>query len=86
MSTNNSDNNWIATRELIPRWPVAISGLANLVALMIAVFAIWWIFFSNTGVFKLYTPLLGFSLVIWTLLIILWQAELFDFWPLNAGS
>jgi AAT family amino acid transporter len=81
MSTNNAENNWIATRELIPRWPVAISGLANLVALLIAVFAIWWIFFSNTGVFKLYTPLLGFSLVIWTLLIILWQTELFDFWP-----
>jgi len=77
MSSNNADNNWIATRELIPRWPVAISGLANLLVLLIAVFAIWWIFFSNTGVFKLYTPLLGFSLVIWTLLIILWQAELF---------
>ncbi|HDP26032.1 MAG TPA: hypothetical protein ENN34_11390 [Deltaproteobacteria bacterium] len=85
MSSNNATENWIATRELSPRWSVGLSGLANLVVHVIAVFVIWWIFFSNAGIFKLYTPLLGFSLVIWTLLIILWQAELFDFWPFSRG-
>jgi AAT family amino acid transporter len=85
MSTNNANNNWIATRELVPRWSIGISGLANLIVLLIAVFAIWWVFFSNAGIFKLYTPLLGFSIVIWTLLVILWQVELFDFWPFKPG-
>ena len=83
MSKEESSENWIATRELIPRWSVGISGLVNLIVLMIATFAIWWVLFSNGGPAKLYTPLLGFSLVIWTLLIVLWQIELFDFWPLK---
>jgi len=85
MSDRPSDENWIATRQLEPRWPVGISGLINLVVLVAAVLAIWWIFFANGGVFKLYTPLLGFSLVIWTLLILLWQGELFDFWPFSRS-
>jgi len=83
MGNNNVKENWIATRELIPRWSVGISGLANLIVLMIATLAIWWVFFANAGPCKLYTPLLGFSLVIWTLLIMLWQIELFNFWPLK---
>lgn len=85
MRSNPTDQNWISTRSLEPRWPVAISGLVNLIVLIIATFAVWWIFFSNGGVFKLYTPLLGFSLVIWTLLILLWQTELFDFWPFSRS-
>ncbi len=83
MSNNNTNDNWLASRNLTPRWSVGISGIANLIVHVIAVFVVWWIFFSNAGIFKLYTPLLGFSLVIWTLLIILWQAELFDFWPIK---
>jgi AAT family amino acid transporter len=62
-----------------------MSGLACLVFQIVAIFVIWWIFFSNAGIFKLYTPLLGFSLVVWTLLIILWQVELFDFWPFRRS-
>jgi AAT family amino acid transporter len=83
MNNNNVTENWIATRELVPKWSVGISGLVNLIVLIIATFVIWWVVFANAGPFKLYTPLLGFSLVIWTLLIMLWQIELFDFWPLK---
>jgi len=50
----------------------------------ISAIALWWIFFSNSGIFKLYTPLLGFSLVIWMLLIIMWQVEFFDYWPFSS--
>jgi len=83
MDEVKSNKNWISTRELVPKWSVGISGLVNLIVLIIATFAIWWVLFSNAGPVKLYTPLLGFSLVIWTLLIMLWQIELFDFWPLK---
>ncbi len=83
MSNNDTKENWIATRELVPKWSVGISGLSNLIVLIIATFVIWWVLFSNAGPVKLYTPLFGFSLVIWTLLIMLWQIELFDFWPLK---
>lgn len=85
MNTIEGRLNWLEAREIEPRWPVGISGLVNLAVLIAAVMIIWWVFFSIEGVFKLYTPLLGFCLVIWTLLIILWQAQLFDFWPLSRN-
>jgi len=85
MNSSNTDSNWTSAREIVPRWSVGLSGITNLVVLVIAVFAVWWAFFSAAGIFKLYTPLLGFSLVIWTLLIILWQVELFDFWPFRRS-
>jgi AAT family amino acid transporter len=85
MNNSNANSNWSSAREIVPRWSVGLSGLANLMVLLIAVFAVWWVFFSAAGIFKLYTPLLGFSLVIWTLLIILWQVELFDFWPFRRS-
>lgn len=75
--------NWLTVRNLLPRWGIWISGFVNLFFLSIATMVIWWVFFSNSGIFKLYTPLLGFSLVIWILLVIMWQTELFDFWPFS---
>ncbi len=83
MDNNQSNENWLATRQLEPRWSIGLSGIVNLIVLIIGVCAIWWIFFSEAGLCKLYTPLLGFSLVIWTLLILLWQTELFDYWPFS---
>ncbi len=56
----------------------------NLLVLAVITILVWWLFFSNAGFFKLYTPLLGFSLVIWILLIILWQTEYFDYWPFSS--
>lgn len=85
MSTTQSHEKWLTERQLEPRWPVAVSGIVNLVVLVVAVAVVWWVFFSNGGIFKLYTPLLGFSLVIWTLLILLWQTEMFDFWPFRRS-
>jgi len=85
MNERNSELKWIETRTLAPRWSVGISGMVNLAVLAVATLIVWWVFFSNAGIFKLYTPLLGFSLVIWTLLIILWQVELFDCWPLKKS-
>lgn len=81
MEKRSADQSWLAARTLAPRWGLWSSGLVNLFVLAITAVAFWWIFFSNSGIFKLYTPLLGFSLVIWMLLIILWQVEFFDYWP-----
>jgi len=84
MGTHNSENNWLTTRNLIPRWSDWITGFVNLFVLAITTMVIWWVFFSNSGILKLYTPLLGFSLVIWILLVIMWQTDVFDFWPFSA--
>ena len=83
MDTPNADKNWLTLRNMVPRWGIWTSGLVNLLVLTISAIALWWVFFSNSGIFKLYTPLLGFSLVIWMLLIIMWQTEFFDYWPFS---
>ena len=83
MDTPNADKNWLTLRNMVPRWGTWTSGLVNLLVLAISAIALWWVFFSNSGIFKLYTPLLGFSLVIWMLLIIMWQTEFFDYWPFS---
>lgn len=84
---NSPDNplGWLAERTLEPRWNPLVSGLINLAVMLAATFACWWLLFSTKGVYQLYTPLLGFSLVIWLLLITVWQTELFDFWPLSRS-
>ncbi len=83
MDTPNAYKNWLTLRNMVPRWGIWTSGLVNLLVLAISAIALWWVFFSNSGIFKLYTPLLGFSLVIWMLLIIMWQTEFFDYWPFS---
>ena len=86
MEKLSADQSWLVTRTLIPRWGVWFSGLVNLVVLAITSVILWWVFFSNSGVFKLYTPLLGFSLVIWVLLIIMWHVEFFAYWPFSRRT
>lgn len=83
MNTLNADKNWLDTRKITPRWGIWTSGFLNLLVMVVTTIALWWIFFSNGGIFKLYTPLFGFSLVIWMLLIIMWQTEFFDYWPFS---
>ncbi|MFH1058552.1 MAG: hypothetical protein V1797_07730 [Pseudomonadota bacterium] len=85
MHTAQSPQGWLASRALEPRWSPLASGLVNLVIILLATWGCWWLFFSTKGVCQLYTPLLGFSLVIWLLLITVWQTEIFDFWPFSRG-
>jgi len=75
--------NWLSSRNLVPRWSIVISGLVNAAVILMAAVVIWWLVFAIEGVFKLYTPLLGFAIMIWMLLILIWQTELFGLWPLK---
>lgn len=75
METHNESSNWLTERNLEPRWNLWVTGFVNLLVLAVTSVVLWWIFFSNSGVFKLYTPLLGFSMVIWLLLIMMWHVE-----------
>lgn len=78
--------NWLSERQLVPRWSPAASGVVNTLVVLVLAVVLWRVVFSVEGVFKLYTPLLGFAIMIWVLLILLWQTELFDLWPLTPGA
>ncbi len=83
MKMQGDSQSWSTERTMVPRWNPWTSALLNSIILGIATITLWWIFFSNNGIFKLYTPLLGFSLLIWMLLIIMWHVEFFNYWPFN---
>ena len=75
--------NWLIERNLVPRWSVVVSGWVNVAVVLALAVILWWLVFAVEGIFKLYTPLLGFAIMIWMLLILLWQTEIFDLWPLK---
>ncbi len=74
---------WLETREFENRWSQPLRGLINL-ALVTAVFMIFWfVFMDPRGILRWYTPQYGYMYVRWILIIAIWQAYIFNFWPLN---
>ena len=72
---------YLEERKLVKRWRGPIPALVNL-AFSLVVFAItWWIFQDPRGIMRLYTPYLGYNYCRWWLIILIWMAYTFDFWP-----
>ncbi|MBQ2761570.1 MAG: hypothetical protein IJE96_06600, partial [Mailhella sp.] len=72
---------YLEERKLVKRWSGPFPALANL-AFSLVIFAItWWIFQDPRGIMRLYTPYLGYNYCRWWLIILIWMAYTFDFWP-----
>ncbi len=73
---------YLEQRELEKRWSGPWSALSCL-AFSLVIFAItWWIFQDPRGVMRFYTPYLGYNYCCWWLIILIWMAYIFDFWPI----
>lgn len=72
---------YLEQRELEKRWKGPWSALANL-AFTLVIFGItWWIFQDPRGIMRFYTPYVGYNICRWWLIILIWMAYIFDFWP-----
>ncbi len=72
---------YLEERKLVKRWSGPIPALVNL-ALTLVIFAItWWIFQDPRGIFRFYTPYVGYNYCRWFLIILIWMAYIFNFWP-----
>jgi amino acid transporter, AAT family len=58
-----------------------IMGLVNIVAIFFIVWLLWYVFLHADGIFRLYTPMYGFSLVVVFLSAILLIKDIFGFYP-----
>jgi len=58
-----------------------IMGLVNIVAIFCIVWLLWYIFMHADGIFRLYTPMYGFSLVVVFFSAILIIKDIFEFYP-----
>jgi len=75
------DELWLEqrTRENLLSQP--LRGLLN-VALTFGVFMlIWYVFMDPRGILKWYTPMYGYMYIRWLLIVAIWQAYIFNFWP-----
>lgn len=76
---------YLEERKLCKRWSGPIPALVNL-SLSLVVFAVtWWIFQDPRGIMRLYTPYVGYNYCRWLLIILIWMAYIFDFWPFKRN-
>jgi AAT family amino acid transporter len=76
---------WLDTRRLEPRMGRPANGIVNAAFIVVLSVLLWWIFFNPKGPISLYTPLYGFSFVVWLLVVGVWQVDVFQFWPFGEG-
>lgn len=72
---------YLEQRKLVKRWSGPIAPIANLIFTLILFAITWWIFQDPRGVMRFYTPYVGYNYCRWWLIILIWMAYIFDFWP-----
>lgn len=82
MSTHVS---YLEARKLEKRWAGPLPALVNLLLSLIVFYATWWIFQDPRGWMRLYTPYVGYMYTRWLLIIFIWVAYIFDFWPFRRA-
>lgn len=70
-----SSESWLSDGQ-VPSLPIA-----NLIFTLILFAITWWIFQDPRGVMRFYTPYVGYNYCRWWLIILIWMAYIFDFWP-----
>ncbi len=58
-------------------WPLIL----NTVFILALFYITWWIFQDPRGIMRMYTPYVGYMWCRWLLVIMIWIAYIFDFWP-----
>ncbi|MCQ2362851.1 MAG: hypothetical protein MJ041_00810 [Acidaminococcaceae bacterium] len=46
-------------------------------------YVLWWVFMDVRGIMKWYTPQYGYMYIRWILIVAIWQAYIFNFWPFS---
>ena len=75
------DKIYLEERKLVRRYSPLTSVLVNTLFLFVVFYASWWIFQDPRGLMRMYTPYVGYMWCRWLLVVIIWIAYIFDFWP-----
>jgi amino acid transporter, AAT family len=78
-----SEKLYVEERILVKRWSGPWSILLNTAFILILFYVSWWIFQDPRGIMRMYTPYVGYMWCRWLLVIMIWIAYIFDFWPFN---
>ncbi len=72
---------YIEERKLVKRWNGPLPALANLAVILVLFYGTWWIFQDPRGIMRMYTPYVGYMWCRWILIMLIWVAYIFNFWP-----
>jgi amino acid transporter, AAT family len=83
MEADNRGLSYLESRKLVKRWNGPWPAIANLLLIFAVFYATWWVFQDPRGIMRMYTPYVGYMVCRWLLIMLIWLAYIFDFWPFN---
>lgn len=81
----NNEHLYVEKRKLVKRWKGPIPVLVNTVVILALFYITWWIFQDPRGILRLYTPFKGYMVCRWLLIMFIWIAYIFNFWPFRRS-
>ncbi len=83
MKSGNLDTLWLEERKLSNLMTQPLRGILG-IGLSLAFFMVlWYVFMDPRGILRWYTPQYGYMYIRWLLIVAIWQAYIFNFWPLK---
>lgn len=76
---------FLEERSLVKRWNGPWAILINTAFVLTLFYISWWIFQDPRGIMRMYTPYVGYMWCRWLLVIMIWIAYIFDFWPFKRS-
>ncbi|NJB66479.1 AAT family amino acid transporter [Desulfobaculum xiamenense] len=82
---DSSSFSYLESRKLVKRWNGPIPALVNTLLIAAFFYLTWWIFQDPRGMMRMYTPYVGYMVCRWLLILFIWVAYIFDFWPFKRS-
>ena len=75
------DRIWLEDRNLSNSFAQPLRGLLGFFLSFGFFMALWYVTMDPRGILKWYTPMYGYMYIRWLLIVAIWQAYIFNFWP-----
>jgi len=76
---------YVEQRNLVKRWQGPIPAIVNMLFIFAIFYVTWWIFQDPRGMMRMYTPFKGYMICRWLLIIFIWVAYIFNYWPFKKS-
>lgn len=81
----NEQHLYVERRNLVRRWRGPIPAIVNMLFILAVFYVTWWIFQDPRGWMRMYTPFKGYMICRWLLIIFIWVAYIFNYWPFKKS-
>jgi len=85
MDAQALDTLWLEERKRVDLIRQPIRGILNVILAFVFFMCLWWVFMDPRGYLRWYTPQYGYMYIRWLLIVAIWQAYIFNFWPFKLA-